>query len=74
MSHSWSTSHSSGRCSTEFLSACVAEIEHTEVLMKTVIKLGNSGSPTETVYLHLQLGISLICDSKFKGSMAGFCL
>lgn len=74
MSHSWSMSHSSGCCFTEFLPKYVVEIEHTEILIKTV-KLRSQGCPTGIVYLHLQLGINLISDSKFKGSMAGFfCL
>lgn len=60
--------HSSGCCFTEFLPNYV---EHTEVLMKTV-KLANQGSLTGTVYMHLQLVINLISDSKFKGSVAEF--
>lgn len=47
------TRHSSGCCFTEFLPNYV-EVEHTEVLMKTV-RLGNQESPTEIVYLHWQL-------------------
>jgi len=65
--------HSFGCCFIEFFPNYIVDIEHAEVLMKTV-ELGNQRCHIGTAYLLLWLVINLINGSEFKGSVTVFLL